>query len=98
MSFQPIVTYQRPGSFCRSYVDQYQDLLSNSTQEAERKDLEKYMFTIAIAQGDIQHFHIQPDDPPKLAAYLNAGPQSLEKGFLPVTFNPEKWLTGMIVQ
>lgn len=79
-------------------MDQYQELLSTSTQEAERNDLEKYVFTVEVGQGEITHFNVHPDDPPKFVAYLNAGPQSLEKGVLPPTLNYEKWLIGTVAQ
>ena len=85
-------------SSCFSYVDQYQELLSNSTQEAERSDLEKYIFTVEVGQGEITHFNLHPDDPPKFSAFLSAGTQSLEKGVLPPTYNYEKWLIGAVPQ
>lgn len=84
------------------YVDQCQELLRSPPDFVERKDMKVYENAISLANlGDEEAITIQERDFDVYASYVEKGSPFVaeaigSKELLPITFNYEKWVTGVI--
>ncbi|CCM03213.1 uncharacterized protein FIBRA_05337 [Fibroporia radiculosa] len=93
----PIVSPKEEAEY-QEYVDQYEELLVMSDDGVARDDLERYQHGVWIVQGNLSCLHDTKDDMVKFATYIESTtPQRIGgRDALPIKFDYEKWIGGVV--